>query len=276
MARGILISALAAWLALGALQPGPAHASLLAVCADPDTKPGDTLKACQGALRDGDLTPGQRAGVLVNLGVAQAALGRHGDAIRSYTLAIATRPEMEIAYTNRARSHRALDAPEAAMADYSKAIEVAPRSADAWFGRGVLKLTLQDPAGAEEDLDRAVSLDRERTDTLFNRGIARLVQGKDGQAEADFSAVIARDRTDAGAYLNRGRARMRTDIAGARDDFDRAVELAPDWARVWYGRGLFHDALGETEAANQDYLRAYELGMADRALADRVRQITGN
>jgi tetratricopeptide (TPR) repeat protein len=125
------------------------------------------------------------------------------------------------------------------------------------------------------DFDKAMKLDPTLAAARYNRGVANLRLGRAARAEADFTAVIGRNPQDAGAYLNRGRARMALGRRGARNDLDRAIALAPEWAAAWFTRGQFFDARGETDAANADFLRAYQLGLSDPWLVERVRNMSG-
>jgi len=265
----------ALWLAAMIPAPGRAAGAALARCADPGLTPHQTQRFCREALQDGGLGREQRAAVLVNLGVAQAALGRHRAAVRSFGLAIRARPDLALAHTNRARSHRVLGDKGAARADYDRAIALAPRDPDGWFGRGVLRLESGAPEAAADDFNRALALGADPAAARFNLGLAHLRAGAPRRAEAAFTAVIAGEGDDPGAYLNRARARAAGALPGARADFDRAIALAPDWGRAWYARGRYLDAKGAREAANSDFLRAYELGVTDPWLIERVGRITG-
>lgn len=266
--------ALAALAAIAA--PAPARADALKGCADAALAPPQTRELCTRALQNPRLVPATRARVLVNLGVALAALGRHRDALRVFALAIATDADLVAAQANRARSLAALGRGEEALAVFDGALERAPADASLWAGRGALRLRMGDPDGAIDDLSRAIRRDRAATGALFNRGLAYLEAGEPRQAVADFSEVIRRRPEDAAAWLYRAEARAISRDARAGDDYDRAVALAPDWARALYLRGRFRDRQGRTAAANEDFLRAYELGLDERWLAERVRRIGGS
>ncbi|MGF1445402.1 MAG: tetratricopeptide repeat protein [Pikeienuella sp.] len=258
-----------------ALWAGPTPVSaqaggVLAGCADPDLPPTDTLTLCQRALRDSRLRPDQRAGVLVNLGVAQAALGRQTDAEQAFTLAIATDPDLVAAYANRARSRLARGSFTEAMADFDAAIERAPGDALLWLGRGGAQLRAGNAAAAVTDLTRAIGLKSDLLAAHFNRGVGYLLLGEDARAAADFSTVVAATPDDAGAYLNRARALSARRPGQAEVDFDKAVSLDPEWGRAWAARGLFLEERGRREEANRDFLRAYELGERERWLVERV------
>lgn len=262
--------ALAAALAVAAPPSASGQGGVLAGCADPSLPPRDSLTLCQRALRDPHLSPDQRAAVLVNLGVAQAAVGSHADAERSFGLAIATDPGMTLAYANRARSRLALGRFEEAIADFDEAARRSPGDAEIWLGRGGALLRAGAARAAITDLTRAIEIDPELDAAYFNRGVARLMTGETEAAEDDFSTVIARAPEDAGAFLNRGRARAEHAPERARGDFDRAIALDPEWAGAFFARGLFLDRRGARDAAEADFRRAYELGHRDPWLLERL------
>lgn len=255
---------------------GQAQAQALENCANARLPAGDTIRFCQKALQDRGMKPKVRAQVLVTLGVALADQGRHTDALVNYALAQRADPGLMPAYTNRARSNEALGRVEDALADYEAAIAVDDGWFDAWAGRGALLLGQNRPDLALPDLDRAVAIDDGDVSVRFNRGIARLGAGDAAAAEGDFTAILARMPGDAGAHLNRGRARAVLGSQEAEADFDRALTLSPEWGWGHFARARFHDDAGRTEAANADYLRAFELGFSTPWLIEKVREISGS
>jgi tetratricopeptide (TPR) repeat protein len=270
MRRAIPILGAAVMLWAGA---APAQEGALGACSDPALEPRTTVEVCNGALGNTRLSPEQRAGVLVNLGVAQAALGQHGTAITSFSLAIATEPSLVVAYANRARSLIAEGASDAALADFDTALQIDPTRAEVWLGRGALLLRRQAAEAAVSDLTRAIALDPSLTAARYNRGVGYLLLDRPDRAESDFSAVLRREPEDAGALLNRARAREAQGRPGVLEDFDRAVAVDPEWPRAWAFRGLHHEKAGRIEAANADFLRAYDLGFGERWLVERVQTL---
>ena len=78
---------------------------------------------------------------------------------------------------------------------------------------------------------------------------------------SDFSAVEHADPEQGGeALFRRGRARMRVgDVEAALADFDRAIELLPDFADALVSRAECLDMIGRVEQARPDYERARRL-----------------
>lgn len=253
-----------------------ATAQTLENCANSRLSAGETVNFCQKALQDRDLSPTVRAQVLVTLGVALADLGRHRDAVTNYALAQRTDPTLMPAYTNRARSNEQLGRVEDALVDYAAALSVDPGWHDAWSGRGALYLSQDRPDLALPDLDEAVRTDDEDLLARYNRGVAHLRLGNAASAERDFSDVLSQSPDDPGAYINRGRARSALGNASALEDMNRALALSPEWGWGHFVRARYHDEEGRVEAANADYLRAFELGFSTPWLIGKVREISGN
>lgn len=254
----------------------PAAADLrtfVEICGDPESAPGDVLNHCQRAIDTGSLDLRATAQAQTNMGAAQYELGRYTAAVQAHSAALENHPRFVDALLNRAKAYERLRDLRAAMRDYSAALALDPSSSDAYMGRGVLLLRNGDPQRSIPDFSQAIALRPTLVAAQFNRGLAHLQLGLAREADRDFSFVLRRTPSDTGALLNRARARALLGRPGALEDFDRAIELDPEWGAAWYARGSYHEARGETEPANQDFLRAYELGVNDPWLNQRVQTI---
>lgn len=267
---------------LATLAPLPAAAgpfeNMVEVCADPSYSPAEALKFCQNALNHSgmDRQPSEvRARVAMNAGIAAYELGRWAEAADSQTRAIEADPRLGAAYGHRARAYERMGRPAEALTDYEAAIRLSPNDANALLGRGVMLLNAGQAEAALADFDRAAALEPDWSAPYFNRGVVLSRLGDYARAEADFSAVLAQEPDDAQALINRGKVRMALGLGSARDDFDRALALRPEWGAGWFARGEFHDFAGDREAANADYMRAYQLGHSDPRLIERMRQLGG-
>lgn len=256
----------------------PAAAQLenaVEICGDPQAAPRDIVRFCLMALDSGKLDPQVAAQINANLGVGYFELGRFAEAVDAYSAAIAGSPRMVAAYVNRGRAQERLRRPEEALADYSQAIALDPDAADAYLGRGVLLLRQGQAEPAIGDFEAAARAEPDWVAPRFNLGVALLNLGRYAEAEQAFSAVLSKSQEDAAAWMNRGRARAGLGDPEAESDFDRAIRLDPEWGGAWFARGRYFDERGAREAANADFLRAYELGYADPWLIQRVREISG-
>lgn len=264
-------------LLLSSLVPQPVLSAdgSLAVCADLSARAGDVVLHCRRAIASESLNEDQTFGAQVNLGEALLTLGQEGLAIEALTVASSLRPSRVEPYIIRAEALEALDRQSEATRDWDQALAIAPRSLDVRMGRGAFLLRQGAAAAALVEFDEAVRIDREDPNALFNRGLAFIAAGRPADAEADFTRLLRDNPNDAGAYHHRGRARAGQDDRAAIADFDQAIRLAPEWSDPWFQAGLALDRQGQTEAANQRFRRAFELGQKDVWLLNRIRSLGG-
>jgi tetratricopeptide (TPR) repeat protein len=94
----------------------------------------------------------------------------------------------------------------------------------------------------------------------FYRGFAQRQMGSAEAALADYDRAIELNPEFAAAYLNRGAAHYHLgEIEEAVADYTRAVELDPENTNAYYNRALAYQALGEPDLAIEDYSRAIDL-----------------
>jgi tetratricopeptide (TPR) repeat protein len=60
------------------------------------------------------------------------------------------------------------------------------------------------------------------------------------------------------------------DIDRALADYERALELNPNFGETYYNRGIARQHHGQTEEAKKDFLRAYEVGLRTKMLLDTL------
>jgi tetratricopeptide (TPR) repeat protein len=96
---------------------------------------------------------------------------------------------------------------------------------------------------------------------LNNRGVALLAVGDTKGAIRDFERAIEIDPEYSKPFENRGGARLsQGDYPGAIEDFTQAIRLTPEGAATaFYNRGLAHDYLGNPVLAIEDYDEAIRL-----------------
>ncbi len=101
------------------------------------------------------------------------------------------------------------------------------------------------------------SLNKEdEAQVFFERGIQNLKESRFIKAIQDFSRAIELNPTFAKAYNNRGLARYNLqDHPAAIQDFTRAVEIDPEYTDAFYNRGIakfyFNDHSGAVQDFNQ-------------------------
>ncbi|MBI4616403.1 MAG: tetratricopeptide repeat protein [Planctomycetes bacterium] len=92
-----------------------------------------------------------------------------------------------------------------------------------------------------------------------DRGNARLDQGDLAGAIEDYTRAIEIEPGLAPAWSNRGNARIeQDDLAGAFEDYTRAIEIDPRYAIAWANRGNVRLDRRDLAGAIEDYTRALE------------------
>jgi tetratricopeptide (TPR) repeat protein len=119
--------------------------------------------------------------------------------------------------------------PTRALAAATAALALTADDADLLIDRAVAAASLNRFDTALDDLSRALDADPRRSEALVLRAAAWRHLGFLELALADVDRALAIDAENAEAMLERGILRQRRDDpAGAREDWQRAIMLAPD------------------------------------------------
>jgi tetratricopeptide (TPR) repeat protein len=205
-------------------------------------------------------------------------------AIAFYTRAIENDPTAAMPYFNRGTVRFELGDHSEAIADLHSAIGLNRnwslayvRLAMIYNNRGVFDhLNKKDHDGAIADFERALELNPELAPARTNLSVAfnnrglyeRYYRGDYDRAVADFEHALELNpslpfarRNLALAHSKRGldQRLARKDYAGALADLNRAVELDSRLKQAYLNRALVWEALGESNKAEEDRVRAQEL-----------------
>jgi Flp pilus assembly protein TadD len=103
--------------------------------------------------------------------------------------------------------------------------------------------------------------DNENQAVAFNsRGIAFAMKGKQDQAITDFNRAIQLEPDYAGAFSNRANAyAAKGEFDQAMADYDRAIQLKPDDSDAYNYRGVAYAVMGHFDKAIADFDRAIQL-----------------
>jgi Flp pilus assembly protein TadD len=126
---------------------------------------------------------------------------------------------------------------------------------------------LSDALAAAEELGAAGEAVEAREEVFFYRGNGYFYKEEVDRAIADYDRAIELEPDYALAYNNRGVAYDdKGEVDRAIADYDRAIELKPDYAAAYNNRGVAYIHKGEVDRAIADFDRAIELE-PDYALA---------
>jgi protein O-mannosyl-transferase len=167
-------------------------------------------------------------GALMNTGIAQQLLKRHGEALRSFDLAEAAGYRDAPLYFHRGESLFATNQFAPAADSYGKALQL-PQSSEV-----------------------AVQTRIKRADTLLRLG-------RYADAAKEFERVVQAPEPQARHFIGLGMAQVGAqDGARALDAFNQALSKERN-ALAYYGRALAHATLGQNDNASKDLDLALQL-----------------
>lgn len=186
--------------------------------------------------------------------------------ISELTRAIEIEQKYAEAYINRGRAYYYLARYKDAIADYTQTISLNQYIADAYASRGDVYRTINDVSRAIDDYTASLEK-RKNALVLSKRAKCYLEIGKPDEAIRDYSDII-KHRPTAIAYNNRGRAyyikflsaEKKNDLLKhALGDYDKAIELQPQFAIAYLNRSDIYRDLGKENQKESDNLRAIDL-----------------
>ena len=177
----------------------------------------------------------------------------------------------------------------AAIEDFDKAVGIFPEF-PSYAERGTVKVALgnfettqghiteaqQHYSAAIEDFDKAILYDRYDTYAYIIRGYTKICladfeadKGNMEDARSLYESAITDTDTESAsqldtenpyAYHTQGVAKAKLDdYTAAIDDFNKAISLKPDFARVYYNRAIVKVLLGQKREARADFKKAKKL-----------------
>jgi tetratricopeptide (TPR) repeat protein len=183
-------------------------------------------------------------------------LGRHQDAVDTYTEAIELDPSFARAYNNRGASYGELGRALAAEGDAAGA-------------RRLLKQAI-------DDFSQAIAQDPMLTVAYLDRGRVWSQLESHEEAVEDYGVVISRSPKDPTLYIHRAEAHAKQgDYGDAINDLSSAIRLAPNSMLARLNRAGCYHHLGQYSRAIRDYTRVVQLvprsreaGFAHRKVGD--------
>lgn len=247
------------------------------------------------------------AHIHVSRGYVLAELGRFKEASEAHTIGLRLNPEATLAYAGRAYARAQLgevleaftDVKEAlqrqpnlvpaihtyadllfrrtfyekALEQYNRAIDLEPTNAFLWGGRGGVHAALDHLDSALSDYNRAIELDPERSPVYSARGNLLAGMGRLEEAVRDHDQAVAVGKGSPDPLVQRGQFYLdwMEMPAKALNDFDKAVELAPNMAEAYLGRGEAYLEIEQPARALVDLNKAIELAPILYAYTSRAR-----
>ena len=147
-----------------------------------------------------------------------------------------------------------------ALSQLLEAVRLRPNSAPAYHTLGMALSRFAELDQARQAFEKALELDPKLADANVHLALVHAQSGNLDKAEVCATRAIA---LSSGPYAYYVRARIYTDKeehARAAADFQRAIDLRPNYAEAWLGLGLARRALQDQRGSLTALERAVRLG----------------
>jgi tetratricopeptide (TPR) repeat protein len=227
------------------LEESPDNRDLLDCRAAAWKTKGEPDKAIADYTRIIALRPDSYAG-WYSRGTQYHEMGEYDKAIADFTEAIDRASGHSFNWLERGISYCGKGDLDAALEDCNQAVALDPEYPRAFINRGIVRRKQGDFDGAICDFTQAIIYHPENDWALGQRGYCWFTKREFEKAIANYSAAIAIRPEDAVSWVSRGVCYWNMGGKGqvlmervdkAYEDFDKACELAPDYAYAHWCRG---------------------------------------
>jgi lipoprotein NlpI len=200
--------------------------------------------------------------ILMRLGIVVACVGVF--ALVAWGTRMVLRPVRAFIYYNRGFNEYKAGNYDAAITEYNRALEIDPEEYQSYFGRARVKEALYDLPGALADYDRCIELKPKMAIAFGGRSRVKALLGDMAGATADAGQMMALQPDDH-AFFQRGwLKRINDDPAGARTDFDRAIQINPGSSASYSNRGCLEYLDHQWDDALKDLRHSCGVASEDR------------
>jgi len=211
----------------------------------------------------------------VNLGYNLQVEGRFQAAWNQFSSAITIDSACQSALEGRAVVNLQMGNTFGAFVDMNEAIKIS-KTAELLTNRGVVQQFMGDFVNAIRDYQAAVKIDPSYALAYYNAANVYFRQRQFQQALSYFSKALSWYADDESAILNRAITKvMMKDTRGAIQDFNRAVDLNPYAAHVYFNRANLYASLRKYKESEEDYTRALSLKPGDALVYKRRADVLG-
>ena len=210
--------------------------------------------------------------ILYNLGVMASLAGHHERARDILGAALLQQANNVDVLYRLATSEEVLRDFDGALRHLAQAVKLNSKRADV---RKLLALTAME-AGALEDAavawDRYLELAPGDDAARRERGFTAVKMGRLEQGIAVIEAYVAKHPDDAVGHFELGQGEKARNISRAKEAFDEALRLKPDFAAALAARGALHYQEGKPDKAIPDLESAVALWAKDAQTLDKLGQ----
>ena len=146
------------------------------------------------------------------------------------------------------------------ISSYQTAVEQDPQFYEAYMALGLLHAAKHDPL-AVQYYNTALEIQPGSIEALYDLGLFAQDHGGDSLAILCYDRIKAIEPNYPLAWYNTGYVLLehKKDLGAARSQFNKAIELLPDYTQAYYSRGVTYELEGRLDSALKDYKQALAL-----------------
>ncbi|BAU67530.1 tetratricopeptide repeat protein (plasmid) [Stanieria sp. NIES-3757] len=192
-------------------------------------------------------------------GLALGYERKYEAALKSLELATETEPSFAAAFLTKVVFLQQLNRLEEALSVTETASSLQPNNANLYNQKGNILFDLERYSEAKLAYNQAIKLNP-RSTFYYNRGNVYDQQNKPDLAIVDFNKAISINSNDAKVYINRGLFYIRQDKPDlAIADLNKAISINSDYTKAYYNRGVVYDQQGKLDLAIADLNKAISI-----------------
>jgi tetratricopeptide (TPR) repeat protein len=223
------------------------------------------------AMRQEPANPNNYA-LLTNLGTIQRRQGKSGEAIASYTTALARNPKNVMILGNRASLYLETGEVDKALSDYNLLLLEDSLNQDALYSRGMIYIQKKNFIWAEQDFDKIMEINEATFYGRLGHAVLEKMRNNFDESERIYNYLI--EKMPREWQLYKGRADLYFLMgknARAMADVNKLfTETTPD-ANLYVLRGKIKLALYERDSAAKDFQKAKEMGYDPKTISELLR-----
>src|SRR4030095_3832082 len=216
---------------------------------------------------------------MTNLGIMNYELGYYKDAVSNFSKVIETKQDNADIFYFRGNAYNKNNEFDKAAADYTKALELKPEYADAKDKLDKLKAenkvsdiaeVKKEEVKKEEPITENTNVKKEEEKIVTENTEVKKEESKvlveNVKEEPVKTDVVVKEEPvvvvnlDAQDYILKGLAYYENkDFTGALNEYNKAVEISPDFAEAYYHRGRAYTELNDFSSAINEYTKTINL-----------------
>lgn len=223
------------------------------------------MKEADFAIRDYDTylqTNPNDVAVMLNKAQARMIKKDYTNYIADLTAVLAIDAKNIGALTNRASAYAMQKNWQAVITDLTAVIAIEEK-AEYYYDRGFANYSLKTPetiAKAIEDFSKAEQLGMINEKLYSSRAQCNKMLKKYAEEAADYTLLIELNPNNVSYYYNRGVAFFKSNnFNNALTDFNKAIEMKPDYVNAYKYRANTHGKLGDKKSQAADAAKVKEL-----------------